>query len=147
MRDLAESDKNEISVFDISTQQKVTYYHKTIKTDDHLAFNSLTFKKAQETTNITEIQQAQIDFLLNYITGFEEDYFCINGKPISSDKDNKNYNPGWKGILRDAVGDQLLSIMEILFSKSNYILKKNSPLMMNSKSGTMPGQKKKGKNT
>lgn len=146
-RDIAASDKNEMGIYDQLSGSKIIFYYKTVETSDHLKYRGKVLKILTTTQETKEVQLFQIDNILEFITGFGEDSFERNGKSISSDPKKKNYYEGWKGMLKEKCGDLLLTANTVLFEETNYHIKKNSPLMMNSGNGKMPGRRIRKPNT
>lgn len=149
-RDIASSDKNEVGIYDQTSGSKIIFYHKTVETSDHLKYRSKINQilvARVGTPDTEEVQLFQIDNILEFITGFSEDSFERNGKSISSDTQKTNYYEGWKGMLKEKCGDLLLTVNSVLFDETNFHIKKNSPLMMNSGNGKMPGRRKRKANT
>lgn len=146
-RDITTTDKNEMEIYDQLSGSRIIFFYKTIETSDHLKYRSKVLKLLTASQDTKEVQLFQIDNILEIITGFSKDSFERNGKPISSDPKDKNYYEGWKGMLKEKCGDLLLTANTILFEETNYHIKKNSPLMMNSGNGKAPGHRKRKKNT
>jgi len=146
-RDIAASEKEEVGIYDQLSGSKIIFYYKTVETSDHLKYRGKVLKLLTATQDTKEVQLFQIDNILEFITGFSEESFERNGKPISSDPQKKNYYEGWKGMLKEKCGDLLLTANSVLFEETNYHIKKNSPLMMNSGNGKARGPRTKKKNT
>ena len=120
-RDIASSDKNEMGIYDQLSGSKIIFYYKTVETSDHLKYRGKVLKLLTATQDTKEVQLFQMDNILEFITGFSEGSFERNGKPISSDKENKkNYYEGWKGMLKEKCGDLLLTANSVLFEETNY---------------------------
>ena len=147
MRDLTTSDRNEIVIYDKMGGDKILVYHKTICASDRIKYKSLTITALNDGEKIEMVAERQLDFLLDFITGFSEGAFSINNKPISSDSKNKNYYEGWKSVLREKASDILETVKTLLFDETNYLVKKNSPSLMNSGNGKAAGPKKEKKST
>lgn len=147
MRDLTTSDKNEINIYDVAGGGNITFYHKTIVTTDHLKYRSKLMNLAFGGALTEEAMTFQVDYTLQFITGFSDNHFLIDKKKVSSNPESKNYYKDWKGMLKESCGDLLLAVNEVLFEKTNYHLKKNSPLLKSLKNTTTRGQKKKKKST
>ena len=146
MRDLTTSEKNEIHIFDKLGGTNIIFYHRTVNSSDRLHYKSLTIEKLNAGVKMEDIVEEQLDFVLDFITGFSAGAFSINDKPISSDPKKKNYYEGWRAVIREKASDLLETFKNILFDETNFIIKKNSALLMKSGNGEMPGRRKKKKN-
>lgn len=147
MRDLTTSEKNEILIFDKLGGTNIIFYHRTVIASDRLSYKSLTIEKLNAGVKMEEIAEQQLDFILEFITGVSEGAFSINNKPISSDPKSKKYYEGWKSVIREKASDLLETVKTVLFDETNFLIKKNSTLPMNSGNGKTRGPKKRKKNT
>lgn len=147
MRDLTTSEKNEIHIFDKLGGTNIIFYHRTVNSSDRLHYKSLTIEKINAGVKMEEIVEQQLDFVLDFITGVSDGAFGVNNKPISSDSKKKNYYEGWKAIMREKASDLLETVKIVLFDETNFLIKKNSTLLMNSGNGKTPGRRKEKKNT
>ena len=146
MRDLTTSEKNEIHIYDKLGGANIIFYHRTVTSSDRLRYKSLTIEKLNAGVKMENIVEEQLDFVLEFITGVSEGAFGVNNKPISSDEKNKNYYEGWKAVIREKASDVLETVKTILFDETNFLIKKNSTLLMNSGNGKERGLRRKKKN-
>ncbi len=105
-RDLAKSERNALTIQDARSGTPVKFFYKTPTAKQEVAYhNSLyQFKGNQLRFNATE---TRINFALEIITGFADDAFTDNGKPISSEKGKPGYREDWKEMLKDTASDLL----------------------------------------
>lgn len=129
MRDLSASQNNLISIQDNLSNTKIGIYYSTIKSSDRIKYQSELLKVLQDAPDAEKIKSAmefKLDATLRFITGFSENSFSMDDKPISSDEKSELYYSDWKIFLRENASDILDSVNNLLFGNSNYILKKNS---------------------
>ena len=131
MRDLLATNKNEIVIQDNLSNTRIIFYYKTIKTADRLSYNSEMLKSLTEGGDIKVTQEKQLNFVLDYITGFEEGSFSYDGAVISCDENSKNYKADWKVFLKENASDLLFTVSGVLFGQPNYHLKKNFHSLVN----------------
>jgi len=147
MRDLTTSEKNEIHIYDKADGENKIFYHKTVISSDRLKYRSLTIKALNGGAKMEDVMEMQLDFTLDFITGFSGNAFGVNEKPISSNPKDKNYYEGWRGVVREKASDLLETAKLFLFDETNFLIKKNSTLLMNSDNGKEPGRREKKKST
>lgn len=134
MRDLKANTTNLIEVQDNLSNTKIGILYETIKTSDRIDYQSGLLKVLSDAPENDKIKSAinyRIDYMLGKITGFTDGSFSIDDKPISSDKESKDYDPNWKIFLKENAGDIILSVNDLLFGQPNFVLKKNSRLAVN----------------
>lgn len=131
MRELSASNKNEIVIQDNLSNTKITFYYKTIKTTDRLKYNSEMIKALTDGGDVKNAQEKQLDFVLDYLTGFEDGAFSVDDKIISSSESSENYFADWKIYLKENASDLLFTIAAVLFGQPNYHIKKNSHSLVN----------------
>lgn len=147
MRDLAATNKNEIDLYDNLSGTTIRFFYRTPTSKDRLSYRSAMLKELIELQNMNTVQSAQLDYVIDFISGFSDDSFSYDGKAISSDPEAKNYKPDWKIFLKENAADLLLTVCRVLFDEPNYVIKKNLISMTNSGNGTIAGTQKKKKNT
>lgn len=134
MRDLKANTTNLIEVQDNLSNTKIGILYETIKTSDRIDYQSGLLKVLSDAPENDKIKSAinyRIDYMLGKITGFTDGSFSIDDKPISSDKESKDYDANWKIFLKENAGDIILSVNDLLFGQPNFVLKKNSRLAVN----------------
>lgn len=147
MRDLTTSEKNEVHIFDKLGGTNIIFYHRTVYSSDRLHYKSLTIEKLNAGVKMEDIIEEQLDFVLDFITGFSGNAFGINNKLISSDPKKKNYYEGWRAVIREKASDLLETVKVVLFDETNFLIKKNSTLLMSTGNGKALGAQKEKKNT
>ena len=147
MRELVPNDKNEFIISDQTSGTLIPYFYRSPVSSDRLKYKSMIVNMVSEGNTPQEIQGAQLDYVLEFIVGFGEDAFTVNGKVISSDKNSKNHYEGWKAVIRENASDHLLAICRSLFDEPSFLVKKNSPLVQKLMQQKTPGPKKRKKNT
>ena len=123
MRDLKQTDKNELLIFDNMSGSKLLLYYSTPTTKDRLQYNSEVIQALTETRDPIAAQEIQIKHALKFISGFGKDCFALDGKPISANKEDPNYYPGWKGLLEETAADILLTFTKTILGESNFVIK------------------------
>jgi hypothetical protein len=141
MRDLTPTDKNIMRIYDVASGTPCDIYYRTPTTQDRVAYNSaianqvLQAKDLKEPGKIKEAMAAMMDIQIKeaakLITAIGEDCFGVDGKPISSDPDNKNYYDKWREILMDSASDIILTFAKTLLGEPNFVVK---PDFLSSKS-------------
>lgn len=128
MRDLSASNKNLMSIKDNLSNTEIGIYYSTVKSSDRIKYQSELLKVLQDAPDQDKVKAAmeyRLDATLNFITGFTDDSFSMDDKPISSDEKSEFYKADWKIFLKENAGDILETVNNVLFGQPNYHLKKN----------------------
>lgn len=123
MRDLKNSNKNELTIYDKISDTKVTLFYRTPTTKERIQYKSALINTSLKSKELEEVMKVQINWAKELLTGFSEGSFCFDDKPISAVEDNANYNPGWKEIVAEGAADILLTFVEIVLDSPNYAIK------------------------
>ena len=102
MYELKKNDRNEIT-FDIkNSPDSITLYYRDPESSERLMYQKKLFKT--DKNKIKDVSaQTRIEFGTRILTGIKDGCVSYDGKPLSSDPQNENYNPNWKNILVEAV--------------------------------------------
>ena len=119
MRELKSCDNNKITIYDPRSNEDITFFYRTPTTDEELSYIS---KLVQRATNangkdiIVIKMMTRIDLLLDILTGFSDNSFCVDGHAISSDPKNKEaYCPEWKEFLKEGCSELLNVVAVTIF--------------------------------
>ena len=145
MRDLKHSEKNSIAIFDKLSGSGLVIYYRTPTTKERIKYSS---EQAQNlnTANFENVFETQIGWAEKLITGFSNNSFGYDEKPVSSDKESEHYQPDWMKMLKETSSDLLMLFTESVMGKTAFVVKMGGVsedfFTKSSGNGTEPGQKK-----
>lgn len=118
-RELKINEANKILMFDGMTGEKFWLTHRTVTTDDIIAYQSFAMNtlssKSKDATE--ELLKMQLDWGKKLISDVEPGYFIIDGNPID------NTYPGWKDAIAHTASDILVTLARHLLIGNCVVLK------------------------
>ena len=126
MRDLILSENNEFNLYDRASNSTIKLFYRTPTTEERIQYKSALVNVTVKSKDAADIIKTQLEWGKKILTGFAEDSFCVNGKPISSDEKSENYHPGWKDAVAETASDILLTFVEFILDAPNYAIKGDS---------------------
>jgi hypothetical protein len=131
-RELKYSEQNEITLFDSLSGTKIKLYYKTPTTQDRILYQSAALNILTKKNSFEEVINLQLSWAEKFITGFRKGDFTVEGKEISSDKNDSDYYPGWFGILKETASDILMNVIKTIFGESSFVIKEEPrPFVVN----------------
>lgn len=104
MRDLTRSDKNKMVINDARSGSEIELYYRNPTTQEEVEYQSKLFKRQGKKVLINAFN-TRLEMGLKILTGFREGDFGIEGRPIASDPQDKNYKENWKELLKETAAD------------------------------------------
>ena len=126
------SERNLITIFDAQTGKQVQFITNVIETDEHINYRSELIDVISKKKDAGEVYRFKLRWAEKIITGIQGDYFTIEGKPISSDKNVENYFAEWFAIIKRKRPDLLWKIVDHVFGENNIIVKEEQIPFVNS---------------
>ena len=85
-RELKKSERIEKRIFDGLTGETFSLYHKSVMTNDRIAYQSAMMNLLTKKGGIEEVSKLQLEWVKKYLTGVEPGYFTYDGIPLSSEE-------------------------------------------------------------
>jgi len=125
-RELKVSDKNSITIFDSRTGEKVTLFYKTPTNTETIQYQSGIVNAVTKKQGVEGVSNVQLEWAKKFLTGFEEGYFLVDGKPLTTE------DPAWKEVIAETASDLLFVLIKYLFGEASYVVKEEShPFLVN----------------
>lgn len=122
MRDVKSSDKNSIAIFDKLSGTGIVLFYRTPSTKERVKYKS-EMVMALNSRNFERMYEIQIEWAKKLLTGFSSTSFGYDGKPISSDPSNENYDANWLKMLEESSSDLLMDFSESVMGQTTFIVK------------------------
>lgn len=120
---MIELGSEKVSVIVSYNGEEILFHCRKPKASEKIKYRSNIFQIMKKNDNVEETWAFTIDFVSNFIEGFEDNKILYNGKVISSDTNSVNYEPNWKNVLKEEVPEILDKIAEYLFAINQVELK------------------------
>lgn len=122
-RELKKTENNKILLFDKLSGTKIELHYRTVTSEDRIKYKSAVLNQLTKTQKIEDAANLQLAWAEKILTGFRKGDFTIDGKPISSNKADKEYYEGWFGVLKDTASDIILAFVETVLGETSFVLK------------------------
>lgn len=117
------SEKKIITILDAQTGENIRFIVKAVKTSDHIKYRSESIDVLTKRKDTMAIYDLKSKWGEQLILGIEGEYFQIDGKPISTRKEDENFYPGWFALLKDSRVDLIWKLVDYTFGENNVVMK------------------------
>lgn len=115
-RDL-DATENSLTIRDAVSGGDVRFFYRTPAPSDMQAYASASIQRKGNKVIVAPVQP-KLKAGLDIMTGVREGDFTYQGKPLSSDPKNENYQAAWKDILKEKAPDLIVLFAATIFDGS-----------------------------
>ena len=125
MRDLKQSNENELIIEDAISGSQITLFYRLPTTKERIDYQRAilgTQKGARKKTAVIQvgnIVKARLLFGLEIFTGFKKGDFGYDGKLISSNPEDADYREDWKALVEETASDLVIHLGLRIFENTN----------------------------
>ena len=135
--------KFETHLYDRLSNSEVTLFFEKLENTEQLQFKSEVINLLSKGSDPDALAELQINWAEKKLTGFAKGDFTVNGKEISTDEEDKDFYPGWKGLIKEKAPGFLIALGELLYEPVNFRIKGNNrPLLKSSEQSITQSLKK-----
>ena len=113
-RDLTNSEKNELVIYDSISQADITFYYRMPTNTERIQFDADSFTGKGKKVK-PQSAYAQMKYGARILTGIKDGDFSKDGKNISSEKDSPDFVENWKELVQAAAGDLVQLLGRTIF--------------------------------
>lgn len=113
MRDLEESNENELVIDDTISESKIKLFYRQPTTEERVRYQQNLWERKGKKVLVNA--EMRLGIGLKILTGFREGDFGYAGKPISSDPKSPNYRADWKELLKKTSADIVIALAVAVF--------------------------------
>ena len=125
--------------------RNVSFFMQEITNNDRDDYEEKLSTLQGKDTDLKILEEFKIDHTLNFVLGFQSNFFAVDQKPFNSKPSIDGYDKHWKQTLKEYAPGLLLEICKAYFDESNYLLRKNLPEEISKRANVQennPGKKK-----
>ncbi len=109
-----------LAVHFAATGEDIDLYYRTATTKERLAYSNATMRReGKKVLMVQNVYPLQVRYGKQFVTGFQEGAFTVDGVPISSDPAAENHYPGWKDLLEGACPDALALVCRAVINAAS----------------------------
>lgn len=118
-RELVDVQRNILRISDAISGGIISLYYRLPTNEERIAFQRASLvrnKGAGGKKQVTfDPNAARQKYGLAILTGFGDDAFTVNGKPVSSDPESQNYLATWKELVGETASDMVAALAVTVF--------------------------------
>lgn len=114
-RELKSNSHNEAIFFDKISNSEITLFYKNLTNTERVKFRSAIVNKLMKGGETEELNEIQLQWAEKILSGFKKGNFLLDGKEISSNKKDKDYYAGWKGLIKESAPEFLIALSDLVY--------------------------------
>lgn len=117
------AEKKIVTILDAQSGEQIGFIIKVIKSDDQIKYRSETVDILTKKKNPADLYDLKTRWGEKIILGIQNEYFSVDGKPISTEKEKENYYAGWFTLLKENRIDLVWKVVDYAFGEMNVVVK------------------------